>query len=88
MLAPRLAGRQVVEVMAVNRGPTIGVALAAAAAVVLLAGVSVSRLLTLLLVLACPLMMVFMHRGGHGGQRSHGGGQHAQSRDERLANKQ
>jgi len=51
-------------------------------------GVSVSRLLTLLLVLACPLMMVFMHRGGHGGQRSHGGGQHAQSRDERLANKQ
>jgi hypothetical protein len=31
-------------------------------------------LLILLLVLACPLMMVFMHRGGHGGQASHGEG--------------
>ena len=29
-------------------------------------------LLILLLVLACPLMMVFMHRGGHGGHASHG----------------
>lgn len=59
------------EVRAVNKGPIIGVALVAAAAVVLLAGVPISRLLTLLLVLACPLMMVFMHRGGHGGHRSH-----------------
>jgi len=67
--------------MAVNRGPVIGVALAAAAAVVLLAGVPVSRLLTLLLVLACPLMMVFMHRGGHGGHRSHGA-EHTESRDD------
>ena len=31
-------------------------------------------LLILLLVLACPLMMVFMHRGGHGGHASHGAG--------------
>ena len=31
-------------------------------------------LLILLLVLACPLMMVFMHRGGHGGHASHGKG--------------
>ena len=31
-------------------------------------------LLILLLVLACPLMMVFMHRGGHGGHASHGEG--------------
>lgn len=31
-------------------------------------------LLILLLVLACPLMMVFMHRGGHGGHASHGQG--------------
>ena len=29
-------------------------------------------LLILLLVLACPLMMLFMHRGGHGGHTSHG----------------
>jgi len=29
-------------------------------------------LLFLLLILACPLMMVFMHRGGHGGHASHG----------------
>ena len=76
-----------VEVMAVSRGPIIGVALAAAAAVVVLAGVPVSRLLTVLLVLACPLMMVFMHRGGHGGHASHGG-QHLQPRDELPADKQ
>lgn len=29
----------------------------------------------LLLLLACPLMMVFMHRGGHGSHASHGGGE-------------
>lgn len=29
-------------------------------------------LLFLLLVLACPLMMLFMHRGGHGSHASHG----------------
>lgn len=29
-------------------------------------------LLLLLLLLACPLLMVFMHRGGHGGHASHG----------------
>ena len=31
---------------------------------------NVGTLLLVLLVLACPLMMVFMHRGGHG---AHGG---------------
>ncbi len=30
--------------------------------------------LILLLLLACPLMMLFMHRGGHGGHASHGEG--------------
>ena len=33
-------------------------------------------LFILLLVLACPLMMFFMHRGGHGGHASHGGDGH------------
>ena len=69
-------------------GPIIGVALAAAAAVVLVAGVPLSRLVTVLLVLACPLMMVFMHRGGHrhGGHGSHRG-QATQSRDQVSADK-
>jgi len=35
--------------------------------------VSWSTLFLIALVLACPLMMVFMHRGGHGGH-GHGGG--------------
>ena len=75
--------------MAVSKGSIIGVALAAAAAVVLVAGVPVDRLLTVLLVLACPLMMLFMHRGGHGhgGHGSHGG-QPTESRDEVHATKQ
>jgi anti-sigma factor RsiW len=75
----------VVEVMAVSKGTMIGVALAAAA--VVLAGVPVGRLLPVLLVLACPLMMVFMHRGGHGRHASHSA-QPAESRDERLATRQ
>jgi Protein of unknown function (DUF2933) len=70
MLAPRRAERPVLEVMAVSKATMIGVALAAAAVVVVVAGVPVSRLLTLLLVLACPLMMVFMHRGGLGAHGS------------------
>ena len=64
-----------------RKGPTIGVALAVAAAVVLFAGVPVSRLLPWLLVLACPLMMLFMHRGSHGQHHSHGEA-HAESRDD------
>jgi hypothetical protein len=76
----------VVEVMAMSKGTMIGVALAAAAAVVVLVGVPVGRLLTVLLVLACPLMMVFMHRGGHGRHASHGG-QPAEPRDEVLPTK-
>ncbi|HWD43854.1 MAG TPA: DUF2933 domain-containing protein [Actinomycetota bacterium] len=71
--------------MAVSKATTIGVALVAAAAVVVAAGVPLSRLLTVLLVLACPLMMVFMHRDGHG-HGSHGG-QPAESDDERLVTK-
>ncbi len=66
-----------------SKATMIGVALAVAAVVVVVAGVPVSRLLTVLLVLACPLMMVFMHRGGHGhgGHHSHGG-QPAESHDD------
>ena len=79
--------RQAVEVMTVSKATMIGVALAVAAAVVLVAGVPVGRLLTVLLVLACPLMMVFMHRGGHGHHASHGG-QPAESGDDRLTTRQ
>jgi hypothetical protein len=39
-------------------------------------------LLFLLLVLACPLMMLFMHRGGHGGHESHAGPRNVHSADE------
>ena len=70
-----------------SKGTMIGVALAVAAVVVVLAGVPVGRLVTVLLVLACPLMMVFMHRGGHGHHASHGG-RSAESRDDRLTTKQ
>ena len=66
-----------------RKWPIVGVALAATAVVVLVAGVPVSRLLPWLLVLACPLMMLFMHRGSHdhGGHGSHGG-QPTESREE------
>ena len=70
-----------------SKATMIGIALAVAAAVVVVAGVPVSRLLTVLLVLACPLMMVFMYRGGHGGHGSHGG-QPAESRNELHATRQ
>ena len=60
-----------------RKWPIVGVALAATAVVMLVAGVPVSRLLPWLLVLGCPLML-FMHRGGHG---SHGG-QPTESREE------
>lgn len=75
--------------MTVSKATMIGVALAVAAAVVLVAGVPLGRLVTVLLVLACPLMMVFMHRGGHGhgGHGSHGG-QPTESHDEVPATKQ
>lgn len=36
-------------------------------------------LLLILLLLACPLMMVFMHRGGHG-HGAHGDHEHGQGR--------
>lgn len=72
--------------MTVSKATMIGVALAVAAAVVVLAGVPLGRLLTVLLVLACPLMMVLMHRGGHGHHASRGG-QPAESRDDRLTTK-
>jgi hypothetical protein len=75
-----------VEVIAVHKATMIGVALAVAAVVVLVAGVPVGRLVTVLLVLACPLLMVFMHRGGHGHHASHGG-QPAASGDNRLTTK-
>ena len=71
------------EVMAMRRGPILGVVLAAAA-VVLLAGVPVGRLVPWLLVLACPLMMLFMHHGGHANH----GDEQAEARDEGHASKQ
>ena len=64
-----------------RKWPIVGVALAATAVVVLVAGVPVSRLLPWLLVLACPLMMLFTHRGGHGDHHSHGAS-HTESRDD------
>jgi 4-hydroxybenzoate polyprenyltransferase len=82
-----LGGRQVVKVMVIRTGPIIVVVLAAAAAVALVLGVSVSRLLPWLLVLACPLMMLFMHHGGHGGHRSHGA-EHTEPRDDLHITKQ
>ena len=54
---------------------------------VLFAGVPVSRLLPWLLVLACPLMMLFMHRGGHGQHQAHGAA-HTESRDDLPVTKQ
>jgi hypothetical protein len=65
--------------MTMRKGPIIGVALVVAAAVVLFAGVPVSRLL--------PWMMLFMHRGGHGQHQAHGAA-HTESRDDLPVTKQ
>jgi Protein of unknown function (DUF2933) len=73
--------------MAVKTGPIIGVAVAAAAVVALAAGVPVQRLLPWLLVLGCPLMMLFMHHGGHDRRAAHGG-ERTGARDEALPKKQ
>ncbi len=45
-------------------------------------GISIGALFTFLLVLACPLMHLFMMRGGHGG---HGGHDHGTGAPERPA---
>ena len=46
-------------------------------------------LLPLLILLGCPLMMIFMMRGGHGHGAAHGSGHDAhrpaRTRDERIA---
>lgn len=45
-----------------------------------------TRYLPLLFLLSCPLMMIFMMRGGHGGHgASHDMGADGDSRDERIA---
>ena len=45
-----------------------------------------TRYLPLLFLLGCPLMMIFMMRGGHGGHgASHDMGAEGDSRDERIA---
>ena len=44
-----------------------------------------SNYLFLLLVLACPLMMVFMMRGGHGHGAGHGHGQDRDDASESLS---
>ncbi len=43
-------------------------------------GIGIGSLFTFLLILACPLMHLFMMRGGHGG---HGGHDHGASAPER-----
>lgn len=54
-----------------------------AAAVLIWAGLPPSTLLFGLVVLACPLMMIFMMRdGGHGGGTGHGGDRSHSDRDE------
>lgn len=43
-------------------------------------------LLILLLLLACPLLMLFMHRGGHGGHASRGqDGRHVHGSDDEAS---
>lgn len=49
----------------------IGIAIGAGA-VALFAGASASSLLFAALILACPVMMLFMHHGGEGGHSGHG----------------
>ena len=44
-------------------------------------GISIGSLFGLLLILACPLIHLFMMRGGHGG---HGGHDHGAKAPERL----
>ena len=44
-------------------------------------GISIGALFTFLLILACPLMHLFMMRGGHGG---HGGHDHGAKAPERT----
>jgi choline-glycine betaine transporter len=49
----------------------------------LLATSGLASLLTVLIVLACPLMMIFMMRGMHGGHGAgHAGGRHGGTSDE------
>ena len=63
--------------MNVKKGLIVAVAVVAAAALAaaaLAAGVPLQRLLPLLLVLACPLMMLFMRHGGHGSHAAQGDG--------------
>ncbi|MEV5694889.1 DUF2933 domain-containing protein [Micromonospora globbae] len=51
--------------------PLYAIALALLAVGALAVGVPARSLVFGLLVIACPLMMLFMH-GGHGGQEGHG----------------
>lgn len=58
------------------------IALAILIGVLALAGVPTSTILVGLLVLACPVMMLFMMGGhGHGGGSGHGGEHHAEPHD-------
>jgi len=47
-------------------------------------GIGIGSLFPLLLILLCPLMHLFMMRGGHGG---HGGHDHGADTNQRLAPK-
>ena len=73
--APRAAGSAVPGWLV----PALGVAAVVAVLAVTVFGVPTSTLLTGALILACPLMHVFMMRGhgGHGNQGGQSGGDHA-----------
>ena len=61
-----------------DKMPTLVIAGAIVVGAMILAGVPLASLLFPLVVLACPLMMIFMMRGMNhdGGQGGHGGGCH------------
>ncbi len=70
--------------MKIQNAPMYAIALAILVVGLAFAGVPVSTLLVALLVLACPLMMLFMMRGMHGGQGGSQGrhDQHSHHSDE------
>lgn len=65
--------------------PLYAVALSVLVVGLAFAGVPASTLLIGLVVLACPLMMMFMMGGGHGGSDQHGKGSGEHDHDDRPA---
>ena len=64
-----------------NRLPTYVVVATVAAVVLAVAGVPLASLLPFAVLLACPLMMVFMMRGMHGSTSGGGCGMHGSHND-------